>query len=161
MLIQISGLTAASFHPDGHLFAAGTTSGQIQIFDVKTGLSAATFDSAGTITAMSFSENGTWLATVSEGQTNVIIWNLRTAAELRRLEIGTEIESIRWDYTGQFLAAAGPSGVTVQSYTKSTKEWSEPLKSAVPAIAVEWGAQAHSLVTVSGAGTVTVLGATD
>lgn len=159
VLTWILGLTTASFHPDGHIFAVGTSNGQIQIFDVKSGSIAATFNSTGPIKSISFSENGTWLATASEGQTSVTIWNLRTTAELRQLEIGSEIESIRWDYTGQFLAAAGPSGVTVQSYSKSTKEWSEPLKSAVPAIAIEWGPRGSSLVTVSGGGTITVLGA--
>lgn len=76
---------------------------------------------------------------------------------LRELEAGGAVDSVRWDYTGQFLAAAGPSGVTVQSYSKSTKDWSEPLRTAVPSVAVEWGPQAQSLICLGEGGTITVL----
>ncbi|KAI9886341.1 MAG: hypothetical protein M1823_001849 [Watsoniomyces obsoletus] len=150
-------LTTAAFHPDGHLFAAGTSRGQIKIFDVRSGAHAADLDASGAIQSLSFSENGTWLASASAGQSRVTIWNLRTAAALRDLEMGGPVSSVRWDYTGQFLAAAGPSGITVQSYSKATKEWSEPLRSAVPSVAIQWGPQARSLMSVNGAGVVTVL----
>ncbi|KAI9813563.1 MAG: hypothetical protein M1826_002476 [Phylliscum demangeonii] len=152
-----SSLTTAAFHPDGHLFAAGTTRGQIHIFDVKTGVKAATFDASGALTTIAFSENGTWLATASDGPTTITIWNLRTAAELCTLEMSSVVACLRWDYTGQFLAAAGSHGVTVHAYSKASKEWSQPLQVAVPALAVEWGARASSLITRGGDGTVTVL----
>ena len=157
LIITAIGLTAAAFHPDGHLFAAGTSTGQIKIFDVRTGANAANFDTAGSIRSLSFSENGTWLASASDGQGRVTIWNLRTAAALRDLEIGGAVTSVRWDYTGQFLATAGPSGITVQAYSKSRKEWSEPLRRAVPSVAAEWGPNARSLVSIDGAGTATTL----
>lgn len=64
---------------------------------------------------------------------------------------------MKWDYTGQFLSTAGPSGISVQQYTKATKSWSEPLRSAVPAVVTVWGAQGSSLVTLNGDGVVTVL----
>ncbi|KAH0547513.1 hypothetical protein FGG08_000238 [Glutinoglossum americanum] len=153
-----SGLSAAGFHPDGHLFAAGGEDGQIKIFNVNSGTSAANFDSAGPIQALSFSENGTWLAAVVRGQTSVTIWDLRKAAQTKVLELGSNVHSIRWDYTGQFLAAVGPSGISVQQYTRSTKEWSEPFRSAVSAVAVQWGPRARSLISVGAAGVVTVLG---
>jgi pre-mRNA-processing factor 19 len=69
------------------------------------------------------------------------------------------VDDVKWDYTGQFLAAVGPNGISVQQYTKSTKSWSEPLQSAIPAVAVQWGPEAKSLVVVDEAGTITVLGA--
>ena len=151
-------LTSAQFHPDGHLFAAGGADGQIKVYDVKSGENAANFDESGPIKALSFSENGTWLAAVAEKSTSVSVWDLRKAALLKRLEIGGQVESIRWDYTGQFLAAAGSSGLAVQQYSKHTKEWSEPLRSAIPTIAIEWGPNAHSLVLLGSDGSVTVLG---
>ncbi|KAH0566102.1 hypothetical protein GP486_000493 [Trichoglossum hirsutum] len=153
-----SGLCTAGFHPDGHLFAAGGQDGQIKIFNVNTGTNAANFDSAGPIQALSFSENGTWLATVVKGQTSVIIWDLRKAAQTKVLEIGNKVDSVMWDYTGQFLATAGPSGISVQQYTKSTKEWSEPIRSAVSAVAVQWGPRARSLISISTDGAITILG---
>ena len=132
--------------------------GQIKLFDVKSGANAANFDETGPIKALSFSENGTWLAAVVKGSTNVSIWDLRKSASIKSLETGGEVESLQWDYTGQFLATAGSSGLAVQQYSKSTKEWSEPLRSAVPAVAVEWGPRAHSLVSLDGDGTITVSG---
>ncbi|KAI9749415.1 MAG: hypothetical protein M4579_006881 [Chaenotheca gracillima] len=153
-----AGLTSAGFHPDGHLFAAGSSTGQIKVFDVKSGQNAANFDTQGSIKALAFSENGTWLAVASEGETSIAIWDLRKAAEIKRLEVGGGVEDLSWDYTGHFLAAIGPSGVAVQTYSKTSKEWSEALRSAVPGLAVTWGAQAQTLVTVNTEGSVKVLG---
>lgn len=152
-------LTCASFHPDGHLFAAGGSDGQIKVFDVKNGTNAANFDTNGAIQALSFSENGTWLAVVVKGSTSVSIWDLRKSAQLKVLDIGSQIEKVVWDYTGQFLVVAGPRGLSVQQYSKSTKEWSEPLRSAIPAVAAAWGAQAQSLLSLSAEGIITIMGA--
>ena len=70
-------------------------------------------------------------------------------SRVKTLEAGSAVSSVRWDYTGQFLAAAGSSGVTVFQYSKASKEWSEPLKAAVPCVAAEWGQSAKSLVVLS------------
>lgn len=150
-------LSAARFHPDGHLFAAGGVDGQIKVFDVTSGANAANFDESGPIQALSFSENGTWLAAVVTGSTSVSIWDLRKSTQIKVLETGGQITGMRWDYTGQFLATAGPGGVTVQQYSKSAKEWSEPLRLAVPAAAIDWGSSAQSLVSLN-KGLLTVLG---
>ncbi|KAI9796966.1 MAG: hypothetical protein M1825_006280 [Sarcosagium campestre] len=153
-------LAAAAFHPDGHIFAAGSTKGEIKIFDVKSGANAANFASAGPIKSLSFSENGTWLATASEGSTSVSIWDLRKASEIKSIEIGSAVENVRWDYTGQFLAATGNGGTVVQAYSKSTKQWSEPLRNAEAGFALQWGHLAQSLVLVAVDGTVKVLKST-
>ena len=92
-----------------------------------------------------------------KGSSSVSIWDLRKAAQIKSLDTGGPVAGIRWDYTGQFLASAGPSGLTVQQYSKSTKEWSEPMRSAVAGVAVEWGPSAQKLVSVSDEGAVTVL----
>ncbi|KAH6680411.1 WD40-repeat-containing domain protein [Halenospora varia] len=156
-----SELTTAAFHPDGHLFAAGGADGQIKLFHVKTGESAANFELGGPVQDLTFSENGIWFSAVAKGSNSVVIFDLRkegTAAEAKVLEIGGQVDSIRWDYTGQYLAAAGPRGLTISQYTKSSKSWSDVISTAVPATAVEWGAEAKTLVTVSADGIITVLG---
>ncbi|KAL9086480.1 MAG: hypothetical protein Q9165_007096 [Trypethelium subeluteriae] len=153
-----SEFTTCKFHPDGHLFAVGAASGQIQVFDVKTGANMANFDGAGSVQTLSFSENGTWLASAMKGQTTISIWDLRKSAELKVHDIGNPITNIVWDYTGQFLAAAGPGSVTVLHYAKSSKSWSEPFRKAIAASAVEWGAQAQSIVVLGTDGTVSTLG---
>ena len=156
MLTRV-GLTTAAFHPDGHLFAAGADDGQIKVYDVKSGAHAADFDEQGPIQALSFSENGIWLAAVWRGSTDISIWDLRKSERIKVLHAGALIESIRWDYTGQFLAIASRSGVAVQQYSKSSKEWSEPLRNATQAVAIEWGAKAQSLVLLGPDGTITIL----
>ena len=151
-------MTTAAFHPDGHLFAAGGIDGQIKLYDVNSGANAANFDESGPIQALSFSENGTWLAAATKGSTTLSVWDLRKSSQIKVLDIGSQIGWLRWDYTGQFLAVASPSGIAVQQYSKSTKEWSELLRSAVPAVAVEWGSKGQNLISLGPDGAVTVLG---
>lgn len=154
-------LTTAAFHPDGHLFAAGAADGQIKVFDVKTCDNAANFDLDGAVQDVAFSENGLWFAAVAKGSNSVVIFDLRKegkAAQAKVLEIGGTVDTLRWDYTGQYLAAAGPRGLTISQYKKSTKSWSDVISTAVPATALAWGPQAKSLVTVNSDGVVTILG---
>jgi len=152
-----SGLISVQFHPDGHLLAAGGADGQIKIFDVKSGAAAATFAMPGLVRCLAFSENGYFMSAVAEDSTTISVWDLRKSRLFKVLETGSRIESVAWDYTGQFILTGGPSGLTVQQYTKSTKEWSEPLRSAVPAVAVAWGPLARNIVALNVDGELTVL----
>lgn len=153
-------LTACAFHPDGHLFAAGTSTGDIKIFSTNTGEEAAVFSLGAPIQALVFSENGFWFAASGKGQPDVTIFDLRKegeAAKVKELTTG-EAQSLAWDYSAQFLAAAGPEGVTVQQYTKSARKWSEILKNGTPASNIRWGPDAKFLAAVSEDGTVTTFG---
>src|SRR5262249_50059581 len=148
-------LTTCTFHPDGHLFAAGTLSGDVKLFMTKTGEEAAAFALGAPVQALAFSENGFWFAATAKGQTSVTGFDLRKegeAAKVKALDVGSSTQSLSWDYSGQFLATGGPDGVTVQQYTKSSKSWSEPLRSAVQAVCVRWGPEAKKLVAVNGDG---------
>lgn len=80
------------------------------------------------------------------------------AATVKVLETGGSVQSLAWDYTGQFLATAGSSGLTVQQYIKSSKKWSEPFRNSTPAVAVRWGHNGRKLVGLNGEGVVTVFG---
>lgn len=158
-LIHQSEIVCGQFHPDGHLFAAGSQDGKIRLYSITTGDEAAAFDAGGPLQSLSFSENGTWLASAVQGQTSVSVWDLRKTAVVKTLDIGSEVSSARWDYSGQFLAVAGPGGVAVQQYEKKSKKWSEPFKKAVAAANVAWGSNGQSLVTLTAEGAITVLGA--
>ncbi|ETN44895.1 uncharacterized protein HMPREF1541_09770 [Cyphellophora europaea CBS 101466] len=149
--------TCARFHPDGHLLAAGGPGGQIKVYDVKTGTEAAVFAFGSPLKQIIFSENGIWLAAIAENSTTISVWDIRKSTEIKALETNGVIASIDWDYTGQFLVSAGPSGITVNQYSKASKAWTEPLKLAVPATAVAWGKSAQSLLTLSSEGAITVL----
>ncbi|KAF3902903.1 hypothetical protein AA313_de0209135 [Arthrobotrys entomopaga] len=154
-----SALTSAHFHPDGHLFGAGTQDATVEVFDTKTNTVLAKFEPlGGPVKSLKFSENGYWLAVACKGDNTVSIWDLRKGQMTKALEIGSVVESISWDYTGQYLATAGPQGITVQHFAKASKAWSVPLQSAVPAVALAWGESAESLVTLSSDGVVSVLG---
>ena len=124
---------------------------------MRTGTNAANFDATGPLEAVEFSENGIWLAAVVKGSTSVSIWDLRKATQIKTLETGGQVRSVRWDYTGQYLATAGPTGVAIQHYLKSSKEWSELLRCAVPAVSIDWGSRAQNLVALDGDGVITVL----
>ncbi|KAI1465188.1 Prp19-domain-containing protein [Daldinia caldariorum] len=155
-------LTTCAFHPDGHLFAAGTSSGEIKLFMTKTGEEAASFNLGAPVQAITFSENGFWFAATAKGQTTVTIFDLRKegdAAQAKVLDIGSAVQSLAWDYSQQFLATAGPAGVTVQQYNKSSKSWSEPLRAAVSAVSVKWSTNASKLVAVNGDGVISILAA--
>ncbi|KAK6361612.1 hypothetical protein TWF730_005331 [Orbilia blumenaviensis] len=152
-------LTSAHFHPDGHLLGAGTQSATVEVFDTRENKILAKFEPlGGPVKSLKFSENGFWLAVACKGDNSVSLWDLRKGQMTKAIEIGSVVESIAWDYTGQYLATGGPQGVTVQHYSKASKGWSVPLQSAIPAVAVAWGARAESLITLSNEGVVTVLG---
>lgn len=122
---------------------------------------ALTFSLGAPIQALAFSENGYWVAATAKGQSTVTIFDLRKegdAAVNKVLETGGAVSSLSWDYSGQFLATAGSSGITVQQFTKGSKKWSEPFRSSVSAVAVRWGADAKQLVSVSQEGVVSVFG---
>lgn len=152
-------LTSCAFHPDGHLFAAGTQSGLIEIFDTKTLQRMANFTLGAPVKTLVFSENGFWFAATGVGQSSVTVFDLRKegdAARAKELQTG-DVSGLAWDYTGQYLATAGSQGVTVQQYVKASKSWTEPLRTSTPAVAVQWGDKARQLVAVSKEGVVSVL----
>lgn len=153
-------MTACAFHPDGHLFAVGTSIGDIKVYHSKTAEEGALFSLGAPVETLVFSENGYWFAATAKGQTTVTVFDLRKsgdAATVKVLDIGSAVHKLAWDYSGQFLATAGPSGVTVQQYAKSSKKWAEILQSATPAVALAWGDEAKRLVTVNGDGVVSIL----
>jgi pre-mRNA-processing factor 19 len=152
-------LLCGGFHPDGHLFGAGAQNGQIKLFNTVSSSSAADFDTEGPVQAFSFSENGTWLAVATKGSSSISIWDLRKGASIKTLDIGSPVENVKWEYTGQFLATAGPGCVTVQQYTKSSKSWSEPFRKAAAAKAVQWGTEAKSLISLMADGGLTIFSA--
>ncbi|KAI1840889.1 hypothetical protein JX265_013385 [Neoarthrinium moseri] len=157
-----SSLTTCAFHPDGHLFAAGTSTGDIRFFMTATGEQATSFSLGAPVQRIVFSENGYWFAATAKGQTTVTIFDIRKegdAARAKVLETGGAVQDLAWDYSQQFLATAGPAGITVQQYAKSSKKWSEVMRKDFAAGRVRWGSEARQLVAVAQDGRIGVLSA--
>jgi pre-mRNA-processing factor 19 len=121
----------------------------------------AVYDLGSPVSALAFSENGYWFAAASNSSPNITIFDLRKegdAAKAKELPTAGPVRSLAWDYSSQYLAAAGPSGVAVHQYLKSSKSWSVPLEVGGRAVAVRWGDKAKSLVWVQEDGRVSVYG---
>jgi pre-mRNA-processing factor 19 len=140
-------LTCCQFHPDGHLIALGGADKEIKMLDVTTGAIAATFATAdGAPCSLSFSENGTWLASASAGSGSVAVWDLRKAAVIKTLEFGgAGVRAVAWDWSAQYLAVVAGGALNVVMYSKSGKKWSELLKRAVVARRVAWDPSGRGL----------------
>lgn len=134
------------------------------MFSTKSGEQMAVFNLGAPVNSIAFSENGYWFAAASSSSPNITIFDLRKdgdAAKAKELPTAGPIRSLAWDYSSQYLAAAGPSGVTVHQYLKSSKAWSVPLEIGGRAVAVRWGEKAKTLVWVQEEGEVLVHGLTE
>lgn len=153
-------LTACAFHPDGHLFAAGAETGDIKLYGTISRELMATFTIGAPVQAIVFSENGYHLAVAGKGLSTVKVFDLRKegdAACCKVFEHDGPVDCLAWDYSAQFLAMGGSSGVSVQQWVKSSKSWNEIFKSSLPAVALGWNHTAKQLVVSSREGLLTVL----
>jgi WD40 repeat protein len=96
---------ALAWSPDGRTFAAGTSTGKVTLWDVasrslRLGPFAAV--SSGSIQSMSFSADGTMLAT--SGEDGVKLWDSATGAALGRVGDATNVWTVAFSPTGGLLA---------------------------------------------------------
>ncbi|KAL8161947.1 hypothetical protein V2J09_013436 [Rumex salicifolius] len=115
------GYTSAAFHPDGLILGAGTTESLVRVWDVKSQANVATFDGhVGSVTSVSFSENGYFLATAAED--GVKLWDLRKLRNFRTIESSISSNSVTFDHSGSYLAV-GSGDIRVYQVASVKAEW--------------------------------------
>lgn len=116
------GYTRVAFHPDGMILGTGTADSIVRIYDVKKSgqKNVANFmGHTGKISALSFSENGYYLASGDEHGV-VKLWDLRKLQNFHTIQgkSTSAIGSLEFDLSGSYLAIVGSE---VSIYT--SKSW--------------------------------------
>uniref|UniRef100_A0A915CQF8 Pre-mRNA-processing factor 19 n=1 Tax=Ditylenchus dipsaci TaxID=166011 RepID=A0A915CQF8_9BILA len=126
-----TGISSIEFHPDGLIFGTGSE------------------DAVGSVRAISFSENGYYLATGAEDG-EVKIWDLRKLTNFKTLVINDgkhPLNALCFDQSGQYLAVAGSDTQVIHVKTWSVVARFE--ENNMPVTGVRFGENAKFVVSTS------------
>jgi pre-mRNA-processing factor 19 len=130
------------------ILGTGTEGSDVKIWDVKTQKNVATFEGhTGTVSSLSFSENGYYLATAAQ---NVVkLWDLRKLKNFHSLDLpsGHDVTAVDWDYSGTYLAVASEDiRVYIGKTLNHVGTFSKHSKTVTD---VKWGQMANFLASCS------------
>jgi pre-mRNA-processing factor 19 len=151
-----TGYTSCHIHPDGILLALGAKDSKVRIFDIRTLSHVHTFEGHdGAVVNVKFSENGYYLASTSQDENLIRIWDLRKLANVHNINVDAPVSALSWDGFGQYLGCT--TGNEVRVFLN--KQWTNVL-----AVQVEknmsglvFGKDAGYIVTGASNGKITVL----
>lgn len=142
---------SGQLHPDGLIFATGSGSGALKLWDIREQKDVSSVqEHVGALKCLSFSENGYMLASGgSDGMMN--LWDLRKMKCMKSTqatEANAGISALSIDFSGLYLAAAAGNTVDILA----VKEWA-PIKSikehSKVVTGLSWGPLASFLTTCS------------
>jgi len=143
--------SSGCIHPDGLIYAAGTTTGKLLIYDLKTQAVAGTLEGhdGSPINCISVSENGYHVATSSSGDSPIHIWDLRklklSATITPPSDVGT-VASLAFDPMGLYLAYSGEESTKVCV----VKDWDRVVSSLSKTKTVTKGNNSQAAPTCGG-----------
>jgi pre-mRNA-processing factor 19 len=143
------GYTQVAFHPDGLILGASTSDNSVRIFDMSKLTNVANFmGHTGKVTALSFSENGIYLASGDEKGV-VKLWDLRHLKNFHTItnKSGAAINDLCFDSSGSYLSVASDS---INTYTSKNwelvKTWTDHTKDVT---SFRFGANANFFASTS------------
>lgn len=120
---QLPEFTSLAFSPDGNQIATayGFESGTVTIWEINSGSEIATMEHGLSVSQLSFSPDGTSLASAGiDGA--LAIWDPSNGELLMRKDIGGELNSVTFSPNGDILAAAHPNGTAILLDPNSLEE---------------------------------------
>lgn len=111
-LSQPGHITSSLFHPDGLLYAAGTSKSAALLYDIKSRQVASSFthhDQGELIVSMAFSENGYHFCTASS--TLVQFWDLRKLQVFHSMGNLDGVAKVKFDDSGKYVGIARDSQI--------------------------------------------------
>jgi WD40 repeat protein/serine/threonine protein kinase len=120
---QLLEFTSLSFSPDGNQIATayGFDSGTVSIWEISSGLEIATMEHGLSVSQLSYSPDGSSLASAAiDGA--LAIWDPSNGELLMRKDIGGELNSATYSPNGDILAAAHPNGTVILLDPNSLEE---------------------------------------
>jgi len=122
---QDSSIVRLAWQPNGILVAAGTTNGQVSLFNIVSGTTSTNNMYTSGVDAITWSPNGQQFATVDESG-DVVIWNdrlqvIRTFSLASPDEVAPGLTEMLWSPDGQILASIGNNGLATWDTSTGTR----------------------------------------